>query len=211
LKATIKRDRSFTAKATQSAVVNGVNATITYTATGRFQGRDSAGRTTASGVYRVDTVFTDTSNRRCTSNNQPWEMARSYPAPTTTSVQPGAYGGSGGLSLSVPAGGGSVLNFSTSYVNVACAGGGGHQTLVKILKATIKRDRSFTAKATQSAVVNGDNATITYSATGYFQGPDSAGRTMATGVYRVDTVFADTPNRRCTSNDQPWQMNRTGG
>jgi hypothetical protein len=45
------------------------------------------------------------------------------PPPPTSRVEPGTYFGSGGLWLYVPAGGGSVLNFSTSYVNVACLEG----------------------------------------------------------------------------------------
>jgi hypothetical protein len=30
-------------------------------------------------------------------------------------------------------------------------------------------------------------------------------------VYRVDVVFAGTPDRRCTTNDQPWTATRKGG
>jgi hypothetical protein len=82
---------------------------------------------------------------------------------------------------------------------------------LKILQTAIKSDRSFTAKTSQSGVVGGANATITSSVTGYFQGRDSQGRATASGVYRVDVVFAGTPNRRCTSNDVPWTATRTGG
>jgi hypothetical protein len=207
LKATIRPDRSFTAKTSQSAVIAAANATITYTVTGRFLGRDAAGRATASGVYRIDTVFSDTPSRKCTSNDKPWTTTRLYP-PATTSVEPGTYQGS--ASLSVPAGARSVANFSTGNVYVNCAGGGTHLDQVKILKATIRPDRSFTAKTSQSAVIAGADATVTYTVTGYFQGPDAAGRATASGVYRIDTVFSDTPSRRCTSNDRPWTATRTG-
>ena len=163
-------------------------------------------------TYRENIVFADTPSRKCTSNDQPWTAARSLP-PAKTSIEPGTYSGSGSSpTFSVPAGAGSVLNFTIpgSYPAVNCAGGGSYYTSFKILKATIKRDRWFTAKATQSGVVGGANATITYSVTGYFQGPDAKGAPTATGVYREDIVFADTPTRKCTSNDQPFTAARSG-
>jgi len=79
----------------------------------------------------------------------------------------------------------------------------------RTLKTTIKQDRSFTAKTSQSGVISGDNATITSFVAGYFQGPNAAGATTASGVFRTDIVFTDT-NRKCTSNDQPWTAARTG-
>jgi len=204
----IKQDRSFTAKTSQSAVVGGASATITYSVTGRFQGRDSSGRATASGIYRTNVVFTDTPDRKCTSNDQPWTATRTLP-PATTSVEPGTYKGGGSLSLDVPAGARSVQNF-TNYLRVDCAGGGAYSLTPKILTTPIKQDRSFTARTSQSAVVGGASATITYSVTGYFQGRDSSGRATASGIYRADVVFTGTPDRKCTSNNQPWTAARTG-
>jgi len=101
-------------------------------------------------------------------------------------------------------------NTSANDVQVNCAGGGTYYTPFKILKMTIGGDGSFTAKTSQSGVVSGASATITYSVTGYFQGPNAAGAATAGGVYREDIVFTDTPNRRCTSNDQSWTAVRSG-
>ena len=206
LKITIKRDRSFTAKTSRSGVISGANVTITSFVTGRFQGKSAAGAAAASGVFRTDIVFTDT-NRKCTSNDQPWTAARSLPL-QKKSIEPGTYSG-GYITFLVPAGAGSVLNFSAGGVGVSCAGGGGSGAPFKILKTTIKQDRSFTAKTSQSGVISGDNATITSFVAGYFQGPNAAGATTASGVFRTDIVFTDT-NRKCTSNDQPWTAARTG-
>jgi hypothetical protein len=138
------------------------------------------------------------------------------PAPPQSAVETGGYSGRGfgGLEVTflVPAGAGSVLDFSSSRgPTVTCAGGGSYSTPFTIPKATIKPDRSFTAKASEGAVVNGANATITYSVTGRFQGTSAAGAPTAAGVYREDIVFTDTPNRKCTSNDQQWSAARTGG
>ncbi len=212
LKTTIKRGRSFTAKTSQSGVVNGAKAKLTYFVTGRFQGRSATGAATATGVFREDIVFTDTPGRKCTSNDQPWTVSRSL-APARKSIEPGTYSGSGySPAFLVPAGAGSVLNFSIPVggARVNCAGGGSYDTPFKILKATIKRDRSFTAKTSQSGVVGGANATISYFVTGYFQGPNATGATTVAGVFREDIVFPDTPNRTCTSNDQPWTVFRSG-
>ena len=105
-----------------------------------------------------------------------------------------------------------MLDFSTAGVaaRVNCVGGGSFDNPFKILKATIKPDSSFAGTTSQSAVVDGKSATITYFITGRFQGKSAAGATTAAGVYREDIVFADTPGRKCTSNDQPWAAARSG-
>ena len=134
------------------------------------------------------------------------------PPPQKSGVEPGTYSAFP-VTFYVPAGTGSVLNFSNTSANgvqVNCAGGGYYLTRPKILKTPIKQDQSFTAKTSESGVVGGANATITYFVTGYFQGPNAKGAATAAGVFRVDIVFADTPNRKCTSNDQPWTAARSG-
>ena len=213
LKTRIKPDRTFTATATANSVINAANAKVTYFLRGRFQGKSATGTTAVAGVYREDIVFTDTPNRKCTSNDQPWTAARTLP-PAKSSVEPGTYSGRGlggyAVTFLVPAGAGSVLDFSipSGGARVECAGGGVYNTPFKISKATIKPDRSFTATASENSVISGANAKVTYFVTGYFQGPDAAGATTAGGVYREEIVFTDTPNRKCTSNDQPWTAAR---
>jgi hypothetical protein len=215
LKVTIKPDGSFTGTTSQSAVVSGKAATITYNLTGRFQGTSASGATTAVGAYREDIVFADMPSLKCTSNDQPWTASRSLLSPKGP-IQSGTYSGRGTggyqVTFAVPAGGGSVLDFSTAGIaaRVNCAGGGSYDNPFKVVKATIKPDGSFTGTTSQSAVVSGKTATITYSVTGYFQSENAAGATTAGGVYREDIVFADTPAHRCTSNDQPWTAARTG-
>jgi hypothetical protein len=88
-------------------------------------------------------VFADTPNRNCTSNDQPWTAARSLP-PATKSIEPGAYSGrqlqtGSRITFLVPAGAGSVLDFSIPGVYVYCAGGGSYGAQFKIPKATIAR------------------------------------------------------------------------
>lgn len=130
--------------------------------------------------------------------------------PAKSAVEPGTYSGYG-VTFLVPAGAGSVLDFSvgSGYLLVNCVGGGQYRTPINVPKATIKRDRSFTATISQSGVLNGVNARWTYSVTGRFQGNNAAGAATAAGVHREDIVFTDTPNRTCTSNEQPWTAART--
>jgi hypothetical protein len=139
------------------------------------------------------------------------------PPPAASAVEPGGYSGRGyggrGITFLVPAGAGSVLDFSSPTIpDVTCAGGGTYNSGIPftISKATIRPDRSFTATASQSSVISGANARVTYSVTGRFQGTSAAGAATAAGVYRADIVFADTPNRKCTSNDQQWTAARSG-
>ena len=195
-------------------MINGATAKVTYFVSGRFQGKSATGTTAVAGVYREDIVFTDTPNRKCTSNDEPWTAARTLP-PARKSIEPGTYSGTGrggyAVTFLVPAGAGSVLDFSipNGGARVECVGGGQYSTPFKILKATIKPDRSFTGTASENGVINGANAKVTYFVTGYFQGPNAAGAATAGGVYREEIVFTDTPNRKCTSNDQTWTAART--
>ena len=129
---------------------------------------------------------------------------------------PGSYAATSssyGPKFLVPAGARSVVDISVPVagLRVNCAGGGSYYNAPFTIPTTrVKRDRTFTAKASQSGVLEGVNARWTYSVSGRFQGTDSSGRPTAAGVFRQDVVFTDTPNRRCTSNDQLWTAARTG-
>jgi hypothetical protein len=200
-------NRSFTTTTTQVGVVGFARAKFTYSVTGRFQGTSAGGR------YREDIAFPDIPGRSCTSKNQSWTATRAtQPAPKTP-IAPGTYSGrnsqnGNGITFSVPVGAGSVLNFSIPAVNLFCVGAGGIPSKLTLAEATIKSDRTFTSKTTQSTVVNQVNATVTYTVKGTFQGVDAAGAPTAAGMYRQDIVFADASARTCTSNDQTWTVTR---
>jgi hypothetical protein len=211
-KIAIKADRSFTATGSQDGVVNGVRAKSTYTARGRFEGKSANGAAAATGVFRADTAYADRT-RTCTTNDQTWTATRSS-APSTGPIVPGTYSGQNsqngnGVTLSVPAGGGGVLNFSIPRVNLVCVGGGGVSDQIRIEQVTIKPDRSFTATASQDGVSSGVRAKFTYVVSGSFEGFDRAGAPIAAGVYREDMAYAD-GTRTCTSNDQTWTTARSG-
>ena len=210
LKATIKRDGTFTSTTSQNAVLGDANAKVTYFVTGRFQGRSATGAAAVDGVYRV--------GHRVRRHAQPQVYVE------RTILEGGSIS-----TASDEVHRARHLHRHRRYVlcpgrrwervelhvkNLRClsgrAGGAINTGSFKILTATIKGDRSFTATTSQNAVLGGANAKLTYSVTGSFQGFSSAGAAGAAGVYRVDIVFTDTPNRRCTSSDQSWTAARSG-
>jgi hypothetical protein len=211
-KTAIKADRSFTATGSQDGIVNGVKARFTYSVRGRFEGKSATGAPAATGVFRADLAYAD-GTLKCTTNNQTWTAARSSAA-STGPIVPGTYSGQNsqngnGVTLSVPAGAGRVLNFTIPRVNLVCLGGGGLGDQIRIEQVTIRPDRSFTATASQDGVSSGARARFTYVVSGTFEGYDRAGAPIAAGVYREDIVYADGA-RTCTSNDQTWTTARTG-
>jgi hypothetical protein len=76
LQASIEPNGSFTAKASQDGVFAGTKATFTYSFTGYFEGVNASGAATAAGLFREDIVFTDSTIRTCTSNDQSWTATR---------------------------------------------------------------------------------------------------------------------------------------
>jgi len=58
-------------------VFAGVKAKFMYSIHGYFQGVNAAGAAAASGFFREDVVFADSTTRTCTSNDQFWTASRS--------------------------------------------------------------------------------------------------------------------------------------
>ena len=134
------------------------------------------------------------------------KLGRRPPAP----IVPGTYSGQNsqngnGVTFSVPAGGGRVLNFSIPRVNLVCVGGGGLSDQIRIEQVTIRPDRSFTATASQDGVSSGAKAKFTYFVSGTFEGFDRAGAPIAAGVYREDIAYADAHTARAPRTTRPGQ------
>ena len=92
------------------------------------------------------------------------------------------------ITFHVPAGGGSVLNFSVPQRRRRLRRWRRLQRPLHGLEDDDQADRSFTATASQNGVVNGANAKVTYFVTGRFQGKSATGAATAAGVYREDIV-----------------------
>ena len=152
-------------------------------------------------------MLKDHSNRTCTSNNQPWTVAKSGPIPQPKSMLAAGKYSDGYFTFSVS--GSKVLDLTDYVVTITClpavTGAPGQVQGFAIPEATINADGSFTGKATQSGVFAGSPATITYSAAGNFQGLSERGPLTAAGTYRLDIVLTDSAGTHtCTSNTLPW-------
>ena len=164
-------------------------------------------------TYREDIVFADTPNRKCTLN-QPDHGRRldTLVSPAKGSVEPGAYSGRGqqeGVSVTfvVPAGAGSVLNFS-----VPGSAAPGHRLRrsaapatprSRLAPATVRPDRSFTATVSRSGVVNRANAKVTYLHHRVLPRVRTPrGRPPRPGCTARTSSLPTHPTATCTSNNQ---------
>jgi len=90
-------------------------------------------------------------------------------------------------------------------VSLGCTPGGGYvDQSFSIAAITIASNGSFSATATQTGVINGAPATITYTFSGHFHGTNSSGVERAAGQVRDDITYNNGTAHSCTSNDQSW-------
>ena len=216
LKTTIKPDRSFTATASQNGVVNGVNAKVHLLRHRALPGevRDRSGDCGRSVPRR----------HRLRRHAQP-QVHVEQPTLDGGSISTACEGlrrarhllgpGQDGISVTffVPAGAGSVLNFSVP--GQATPASTAQVAARTTLRSRSRRRRSSPIarsppRSLRTAWSTGPMRSSRTPSPGTSRGPNAAGRPTAAGVYREDIVFTDTPNRTCTSNDQPWTAARTG-
>jgi hypothetical protein len=203
-KGAIRPNGTFSGKATESGTFGTYPATITYSMNGRFTPASASGAASGTGTAREDVVFKDPAVHRCTSNNLSFTLSKNGSVPQPSSlVRPGALRGTaGGYGLALSVTGRTVSGVSLSSVTLTCvpavSGAPGYDTQFAIPSAAIKADGSFSGKASQSGTFGSSAATITYSISGNFQGPDSSGRQTAAGTVReVVKVGGST----CSSNN----------
>jgi Divergent InlB B-repeat domain len=132
------------------------------------------------------------------------------PAPSGREVaQAGSYTGSNGqngngFTLWVAPGGRSALNVTDPLTGLSCVpAGSGLGDHLRILKAAIRPNGSFSAKTTQTGIVRGFPATFTYTVKGRFQRATQGRQASAEGTWREDVVLGG-QGGRCTSNEQSW-------
>jgi hypothetical protein len=120
-------------------------------------------------------------------------------------IPAGAYSGAdvGSITFSVPPGGKTLANVSVgTYLN--CQPTGAMDGTLTIPSVPVRSNGFFTATTTQSGVISGSTAKITYTISGYFEGPNQYARAVFAGFYREDAVFASGTTTMCTSNDVSW-------
>jgi trimeric autotransporter adhesin len=214
LQAAIQPNGSFSTKTSESGVLNGSSVKIIDTFTGRFQPATATASASAAGTWSEKIAYASGTTASCTSNTQSW-TARLYrePAWQKSAIEPGDYSGSNGqgwaIKFSVAPGGKSILNVSLPTTAESCTPSGNTNQSVTIQSVAVQPNGAFSAKTSQTGVVNSTSAKITYTFAGYFEGPTPTGAATVAGTWRADIVFASGTTKMCTSNNQSWEATLT--
>jgi hypothetical protein len=214
VKTAIGPSGAFAARTSQKGLFRGLPATFRYTVIGRFQAATKTQAATAAGTWREDVVTSDPSIR-CTSNEQSWTATRDAGAiPTKPTIEPGSYTGQNGqngngFTFTVAPDRKSMLNVSNPLTGLACVpSGSGAGDHLRVLRIAVARDGSFSARMTQKGLLNGVDATFTYTVAGWFEGATPLGAATVAGIWREDIELASGTTKTCTSNEQSWTATR---
>jgi hypothetical protein len=145
----------------------------------------------------------------CTSNSVSW-TATLYrePAWQKSVIKPGNYSGPAGqgwnMTFSVASGGKSMGTISIPTVSLSCTQSQVSAPGVTIPQVAVQPNGSFSTKVSQSGVVDGSNARVTYTFAGYFEGPTPSGASTVSGTWREDVVFTSGTAQTCTSDNVSW-------
>ena len=216
-KAALRRNGSFSAAGSQNGVAAGNPARFSYSFAGRFSRATKQHTATATGTFREDLRYTDSTgvHHTCTTNTKAWTAGRSGSIPTAKSlVRQGNYRGiAGGYALTFAAAPGRVNSISIPDTSLLCSPGGGAvaDTTFTIPQVTVRPDGSFTAQTSRSGVEAGATATFAYRFSGSFQGLNAKGAGSAAGVFREDVTYTDSAgvHHTCTTNTKSWTATRT--
>jgi hypothetical protein len=209
LQVAIQPNGSFSTKTSQNGVLNSSSVKITDTFTGHFQPATATAAASAAGTWREDIAYASGTTASCTSNTQSWTATLYREPPWQKSViEPGDYSGANGqgwgIKFSVAPGSKSILNVSMPTTAESCTPSSNTNTSVTIQAVAVQPNGAFSAKTSQSGVINSYGAKITYTFAGYFEGPTPTGAATVAGIWREDIVFASGTTTMCTSNDQSW-------
>jgi hypothetical protein len=210
----INSDGSFFSTTTQTGLVGNVPATFTYTCTGHFDG-PTGGLARVDGIWREDVTYANSgTSYNCTTNNQSFyaPLDGSQSNQNTATASPGSYSGftEGGsvanISFDVSSDSATIENVSIPSTSLACSpvepNLSSHITFASI---PINTDGSFTYDESQSGIVNGEPATITYTFNGHVHGPNSSGKTRINGIWREDVTYANSgTSYYCSTNNQSY-------
>lgn len=208
---TIQPDGSFAATRTEPGVVQGAEATVTFTFSGHFHGPGSDGRGRAAGSLREEVVYTNGAKYVCTSNALPWSAVRDGGTGQVSALpSPGPYnvGNAGayhfGFTFDVSSDATKLLDVSGNMSGHCSPGGSSFNHPLLIPEIAIDSDGSFSATRSEAGQVSGHAATFTFTFSGHFHGYDSSGRALAAGAMREDLAYSNGATFTCSSNVVPW-------
>jgi len=207
---------SFIATTTRAGNYLGHPATYDYTFRGHVHGVDASGAPRLAGSLLVTMTYSDTADRSCTSNVEPWYATRdAQPRQTSGSTPSGSYSGPylfgvyGNLRFFVSSDHSELQDIWVPDLQLTCAPGGmtfSNRLLLHDL--AIKADGSFSATAREQGVHLGAVTTFTYVLRGHVHGTDSSGTPRLAGSLLETADYTGTTAESCTSGVQPWYATR---
>jgi len=206
LQVPVQPNGAFSSKTTEHGVYNNSEATFTYTFAGRFEAATTTTPANATGTWREDFKMTSGTIASCTSGTKPFTATLYREPPFQRSdIKAGNYKGQF-LSFSVAPGGNAILNISKSYNALSCEPSGAiPQADLTIGEVPVGADGSFSAKTSQTGVLNGVPTKVTYTFVGSFEGTTPFGTSTVAGIMREDIVPTSGPTTLCTTNNLFWR------
>jgi hypothetical protein len=206
---------TFSATTTEDGVLFGAPAHFSYTFSGHFHSPDSSGVARAAGTFRERITYNDGTAFDCTSNTQTWSTRRDTQGTGAAAPPPaGTYSGSSSqgdsLSFYVSADHAHLQDVGVSLVGLGCTPGKTFDDQLAIPDIAIAADGAFSATTTEDGVLFGAPAHFSYTFSGHFHGPNTAGVARAAGTFREHITYDDGTAFDCTSNTQTWSTTRTG-
>jgi hypothetical protein len=209
----ISGDGSFASTTTQTGLVDNEPATFTFILDGHFHGpAPSTARARVDGIWRENVTYTNNGTSfSCTTNDHTFaaELDAGQTGQTNTTASPGSYGGSTenqsccSVFFTVSADSSAIQNVTISTSLMCSPAEPNVSSAIAIPSIPIDPDGSFAYKQSQSGIVNGQAATITFTFNGHVHGPNTSGKTRINGIWREDVTYANNGTSfYCTSNNE---------
>jgi hypothetical protein len=210
-------DGSFSATGSQTEVIEGVSANVTYTLSGHVHGAGSDGRPRISGSVREDLTFDNGTSYSCTTGSHFWNATRdATQSPQLLPAQQGHYFGSapqnrsaGHIEFDVPAGG-NLQNVKIEETALACTPKKTVFSHFEMAEVDVIADGSFAKTTHGTAMIEGTTAAITYTLSGHVHGAGSDGKPRVSGSVREDVTFNNGTAYSCTTGSHFWNAAREG-
>ena len=215
----INSDGSFAVTSTQTGLINNQPATFTYTFAGHFHG-PSSGLARVNGIWREDVTYANNgTSYSCTTNNESFAatLDSGQTGQNLATASPGNYSGStefnnsSDFTFAVSSDSSTIENVSRPSTSLPCSPVQPNvSSNVTIASIPIASDGSFTYHESQTGMVAGQPATITYTFNGHVHGRNGSGQTRINGIWREDVTYADNGSAYyCTSNDMSYAAHWT--
>ncbi len=208
----VNADGSFTSSTSEERVVEGAEAKVTYT----FSGKITEGA--ASGSFREDLTYNNGASHSCTSGTDTWTVTRDAtqgsqvksapPAGSYSGTHTGSGGYSNALTFYVNPEETTIQDVEMPVVDLPCTPSGSGYYEFHVSEIPVNADGSFTLSTSEERVVEGAEAKVTYTFDGHLHGFNSSGQERIAGSFREDLTYNNGASHSCTSGTDTWTVTR---